>query len=378
MAVYSLRESGINMDSIESIPCKYDNMLEASYAIIAESEANYANIMKAVGIAELAVFEESGQEMIYEAADVKGFFGKVKDFFVNLMKKVKGLFEKFFAMINSYAKTDKEFVNKYRKQLLTVNTKDFSFKGFKFKIKECLANKLSIDNCNNRGLEFLNGKAKGKVTFGDSTASITSNDKTELENIIKAVEDSDFNDYLRAAMIESNSSLTASEFSKEIFEMLRDGEDSKVEIEDVNVSSLLSDILSTKETKKNADKAFKEINDSIKKKIKMTEALEKDLLKGVGTKTDNKNASKADQENILSLQIRVASKATQCLKDEQMLLQTINGQILQAIKQQNRQAKSVCVSLLNYKPKNEGFGYDEYEGLDDIIGENFLSGVKLV
>lgn len=370
MAVYSLRESSINIDSIESIPCKYDNMLEASYAIIAESEANYANIMKAVGIAELAVFEESGQEMIYEAADVKGFFGKVKDFFVNLMKKVKGLFEKFFAMINSYAKSDKEFVNKYRKQLLAVNTRDFSFKGFKFTIDQ-----VKIKEYDQSGTTFIN-ETFSTMNISKDKAEIKDNMKKEdLEADIKKVEDSDFSDKMRGKLIGANSDLTASEFSKEIFEKLRDGEDTKTEQENVNVSTFLNDILSTKETKKTADRAFKEINTSIKDKLKATESLEKDLLKKVGT---SEGKDKADQENLLSLQIRVASKATQCLKDEQMMLQTINGQILQAIKQQNRQAKSVCVSLLNYKPKNEGFDYDEYEGLDDIIGENFLSGVKLV
>ena len=370
MAVYSLRESGINMDSIESIPCKYDNMLEASYAIIAESEANYANIMKAVGIAELAVFEESGQEMIYEAADVKGFFGKVKDFFVNLMKKVKGLFEKFFAMINSYAKSDKEFVNKYRKQLLAVNTRDFSFKGFKFTIDQ-----VKIKEYDENGKDFINATFDS-MNITENNANIKENmDKESIEADIKKVEDSDFSDKMRGKILGASSDLTASEFSKEIFEKLRDGEDTKTEQENVNISTFLNDILSTKETKKTADRVFKEINTAIKDKIKATDSLEKSLLKKVGT---SGGEGKADRENLLSLQIRVASKATQCLKDEQMMLQTINGQILQAIKQQNRQAKSVCVSLLNYKPKNEGFGYDEYEGLDDIIGENFLSGVKLV
>ena len=372
MAVYSLRESGINMDSIESIPCKYDNMLEASYAIIAESEANYANIMKAVGIAELAVFEESGQEMIYESSDVKGFFGKVKDFFVNLMKKVKGLFEKFFAMINSYAKSDKEFVNKYRKQLLAVNTRDFSFKGFKFTIDQ-----VKIKEYDENGKDFINATFDS-MNITENNANIKENmDKESIEADIKKVEDSDFSDKMRGKILGASSDLTASEFSKEIFEKLRDGEDTKTEQENVNISTFLNDILSTKETKKTADRVFKEINTAIKDKIKATDSLEKSLLKKVGT-SGGEGKAKADRENLLSLQIRVASKATQCLKDEQMMLQTINGQILQAIKQQNRQAKSVCVSLLNYKPKNEGFGYDEYEGLDDIIGENFLSGVKLV
>ena len=216
------------------------------------------------------------------------------------------------------------------------------------------------------------------MNITENNANIKENmDKESIEADIKKVEDSDFSDKMRGKILGASSDLTASEFSKEIFEKLRDGEDTKTEQENVNISTFLNDILSTKETKKTADRVFKEINTAIKDKIKATDSLEKSLLKKVGT-SGGEGKAKADRENLLSLQIRVASKATQCLKDEQMMLQTINGQILQAIKQQNRQAKSVCVSLLNYKPKNEGFGYDEYEGLDDIIGENFLSGVKLV
>ena len=91
------------------------NFYEASMVAVAESEAIYNNSMKEVGIAELRYFEENGQEMVYEPDDVKGFFGKIKAFFINLFQKIKGLIKKFIALFDSYTKSDKDFVNKYVK-----------------------------------------------------------------------------------------------------------------------------------------------------------------------------------------------------------------------------------------------------------------------
>ena len=53
------------------------NFYEASMVAVAESEAIYNNSMKEVGIAELRYFEENGQEVIYEAVDVKAIFNKM-------------------------------------------------------------------------------------------------------------------------------------------------------------------------------------------------------------------------------------------------------------------------------------------------------------
>ncbi len=132
MGVYSLnRTNEIELNaSVEE--CVYEPGMEGAMAIVAESEANYNAIMQAIGVAELCVYESTGKEMVYESSNIKGFFGKVKEFFLKMWEKIKGLFQKFFAMFDQYVKSDKEFINKYRNVLLKVNTRNFEYKGFKY------------------------------------------------------------------------------------------------------------------------------------------------------------------------------------------------------------------------------------------------------
>ena len=114
------------------------NFYEASMVAVAESEAIYSNSMKEVGIAELRYFEENGQEVIYEAVDVKAIFNKIKMFFKKLIDKVKAIFHAFIAKLSSFGSDDKKFVQKYEKEFSRKWNEvkdDFEFKGYKFTIK---------------------------------------------------------------------------------------------------------------------------------------------------------------------------------------------------------------------------------------------------
>ena len=121
------------LENCEAIEPRTDYFAEAALNIVVEGEENYNRIVQAVGIDEYNYFEENGVEMVYEAADIKGFFGKIKAFFVNLLQKIKGLIKKFISLFDSYTKSDKDFVNKYRRHLVSVNMKNFEYKGYKFK-----------------------------------------------------------------------------------------------------------------------------------------------------------------------------------------------------------------------------------------------------
>ena len=74
--------------------------------------------------------------------------------------------------------------------------------------------------------------------------------------------------------------------------------------------------------------------------------------------------------------IRGINIYTGLLRQESSILQVVNAAQLKALKDRNRQAKSVCVSLLNYKPKNEGFYYDDEDGYSSYSeGSNFVNNV---
>lgn len=348
MGVYSMTNKEMDLTA-GIIECSFEPGIEGAYAIVAESEANYNSIMQAVGVAELAVYESTGEEMVYEAGDVKGFLGKVKEFFVNLWEKIKGLFKKFFAMFDSYTKSDKEFVNKYKKHLISVNVKDFKYKGFNFTVDAVEVG--TADTAIN-----------GVITPAIGEESDLS-DRAKCEAIIKAGEEkTELVEKMRGAAVKE-SSLEASEFTKELFMKFRSGEDTKEELDNISVTDQLMAISENSALKKAAEKAFKDLEKSIKDAIKVVDKLQSGLLKAIPDKTD-KTVTEGR-----ALAVKVCSNTAALLKDKMSILQLVNGAKLTAIKDKNRQAKAICVSLMNYKAKNESVDFTNEGG--------FLAGVTI-
>ena len=342
MGVYSISNRELDLTT-GVIECAHEPGLEGAYHIVAESEANYNAIMQAVGVAELAVFESTGAEMIYEAGDVKGFFGKMKELFLNLWEKIKGLFKKFFAMFDTYVKNDKDFVNKYKKDILSANTKGFKYKGFNFTLD-------AID------VKKAGNKIDGLLPHGTPT------DKNGMEDFIKKFEDRvELVEKMRGAAV-GESSLEAAEFTKELFKKLRSGEDTKEEMDNISAHDQLIAISQNSNLKKAAEQQYKDMEKEIKDVINVLEKAEKDLLKGVPDKDDREGTE------IRALQIKTANVHIANLRDKLNILQVVNGAKLTAIKDCNRQAKAICVALMNYRPKNES---------TSVYESGFLAGVTL-
>lgn len=342
MGVYSISNRELDLTT-GVIECAHEPGLEGAYHIVAESEANYNAIMQAVGVAELAVFESTGAEMIYEAGDVKGFFGKMKEFFMNLWEKIKGLFKKFFAMFDSYTKNDKDFIAKYKKDIATANTKGFKYKGFNFTLDA-----VDVQKSANKIHSML--------------PSSTPNNKSGLEEFIKKFEDRvELVEKMRGAAI-GESSLEASEFTKELFKALRSGEDTKEEIDNISANEQLLAISENSALKKAAEKQYKDLEKEVKEAIKTLEKSEKELVKDIPGKGDKEGAE------LRALQIKAANIHIANLRDKLNILQIVNGAKLTAIKDCNRQAKAICVALINYRPKNES---------TSVFESGFLAGVTL-
>jgi len=333
MGVYTSNAS-VNFDTDSFIECQYEPGIEAAYHIVAESEANYNAIMQAVGIHELAVFESTGAEMIYEATDVKGFKEKVKQFIRNIWEKIKGLFRKFFAMLNSFLKTDKEFINKYKKHLLQVDIRGFKYKGFVF-------TNLSYD------LKAASGKMENLFKNKVNT-ELDADDKAEIVEKMRGVID--------------NSSYDAGEFSKRLFKFFRNEEEAKDDLDNISVTQEILNISDNSRLKKEAQNAYSNLEQVIKKKLREVENRGNEIIRKAKTGEEMKEA--ADE-------IKSYSNEVYFIKEQLNILQIINGAKLQAIKGQNRQSKAICVALMNYKPKNESYSFE------DSMNESFLSGVIL-
>lgn len=351
------------LENCEAIEPRTDYFAEAALNIVVEGEENYNRIMQAVGIDEYNYFEENGVEMVYEAADIKGFFGKIKAFFVNLLQKIKGLIKKFISLFDSYTKSDKDFVNKYRKHLLTVNMKDFEYKGYKFDDA-----KLTGFNCD-KVLDAIRASVNG---LGKDVKYAEQNKDKCQDFLDKTSDISDIEETMRGAAFSAcdgtDSKMDAGEYSKELFKLYRDGEDSKVVLENISISTQLNYILNTKDAVKkgnDAEKTFtKSTNDILKKIDKEASALAKTVPNG-------KDADGNDLDSELqSKRVQATNRYYSLLKSAQGMVTTAIGAYLTALKDRNRQAKSICVSAMNYKPKNESTdlgGYSEGASLLDNV-----------
>ena len=356
-AIYEGAYNGALHESIadiEEIMPKYENFDEASLCNILEADRNYQNIMEAIAFNEYDYFQATGEEMVYEAGELSGFFSKVKAFFVNLYQKIKGLFKKFIALIDSYVKSDKDFVNKYRRQLLSVNTRDFEYKGYQF------------DDGKISGLNIESAMNDAYKETGLPELKTTTTLVLDIDGKLSKIEDQDdITEKMRGAALKSaggsGSPIDAGEFSKELFMLFRSGEDSKDTLDKISVSDQIGYILNYGDTKKKAEKAFKELEKSINNTLKDLDKLEKEAVKKVpGT---NETEKKKEFQDSQSKFIRVIHACITYTKIKLSIGQTINGALLTALKDRSRQAKSICVALLNYKPKNESAGYYEESGM---------------
>lgn len=334
MGVYNIKSNNDSLLNEETyIECTQEPGIEAAYTMIVESEQNYNNMMKMIGINELNVFETTGQEMVYEAVDIKGFIAAAKKFFLNLWEKIKGLFKKFFSMFDAAVKNDKEFLKKYNKELTLAssNLKDFEFEGFEFKLSA-----VSVS-----GAESAMNGYFTKVFVTDVAQSI--------ENY----KDEDLEDKLRGAAI-GKGDLSQAELAKELFSILRSGQDSKETISNISLVKYMNEIEGSAKAKKEAEKSFKEIKKAIDTIIRNLEKDERDLLKEKNSDLEAQSRKIKDTNNQISAE-----------KTKMSILQTVNGAILTAIKDQNKQARSVCVKAMSYKPKNES-GLPVNEGTEDF------------
>lgn len=325
-----------NMSYIESA---YDDPFEAGMNLVAESEYNYNNIMKAVALDELYALESTGAELVYESGRISSFLNKVKEFFKKLWEKVKGIFAKFIALINSYAQSDKDFVKKYRPILNKINPKDFSYKGFRFDVTA--GNGVTKPD-KARFPDMLLPEEIGKETNEKDLKDYkTKFEDDALETLL---------DNFRAHVLKASSGVDSSDFADELFELFRSGERKPEVIDDItsaDIREALSVIENTKTSKKTAEDSLKAFKKEIESLIKQYDNAEKTAYKS----SDAIEVAKAGAYSVTSNLLKEAMNINQLYLTAQ----------LKAIKDYNRQCKSLCVKLINYKPKQES-GFVHIEG----------------
>ena len=128
-------EIGIELDTIEKAICGPDGIeghrdeiedaatgvvgepLEEAFNIIYESEYNYNQILRCIGMNELKSFVE-GKEYVFTEADKNGFFETFRKWLLEAFRKVTEWFNKMVNKFREATGLDKKFVEKHSKEIV--------------------------------------------------------------------------------------------------------------------------------------------------------------------------------------------------------------------------------------------------------------------
>ena len=330
--------SGVD-GSLENVQACYStNFMEEAIMGVAESENNFNKIMRTIGIYEVSQFSQTGEEVVYTEGTLGSIIESVKKFLLSVWEKIKALFKRFVMMFDSWNKSDKDFVKKYKGEVVKrmANLKDFTYKGYKF------------TNLDNADVYVTVDKTK-LSSYADGVINATVNDsKVELKEIEKLYEDfEDDKENARGEIVakiskSSASSYTESEFAKALFEAFRDGESEKQEIDldGSGITNIFAELMNSAKAKKDIDKAYKDSKRFIDKMIKQLENADKKALqsmKGEDRTADDKSAVKSKALQYVISAYRFLSS----------MLHVVDGALLTALKDRSRQNKSVMVKIIS-------------------------------
>lgn len=359
MGAYSLNSTGatapvdINslLESEEIIAAYEESSVDAAARVVAETTANWNAIVEACAIDELNYLEENGVEMVYEGAKLEGFFAKAKEFFLNIWKKIQEIFKKVLVQINSWAKTDKDFIKKYENDLNRAANNGLGEKEVKF--YDYVYYKNGADIAAATDFEARTYKSTDLVglvkELGEDIGSLSSVEdwKEANKKLSEADTKASILDTYRGMVVGASGKVEANDFVKTLKETIQ-GSDTP---DDVKLSAVLSKCVSflkiSDKIKTNLNKALAAEKKSIDNAIKVLENIKKSLGKELGKDTGHE---------IEGAQHSMAVTFIEILKSEKNIQTTATGVALNCLKSCSRQSKAVCVAALAYKPKanNEG------------------------
>lgn len=359
----------VDVESIvkdEDVEAAYEeNMVEAAARIVAESTINWNNILEACTITEFCYLEENHQEFVYEAGALSSFFEKAKKFFLNIWEKIKAIFKKAMMQFTSIFSSDKDFINKYEKTI--ISAKNQGFKEGKEDAEIAIypfpwlthgADSFKSDGPTETAV-IDNGKVETIVTdlklgsTGNAEEWKKANDKFDSD-----VKDTVKEEY-RASWLTtaakyssynwSGSTADAAEFTSELKNILN-GSDTK---EDVKVADVISDTIKylkdSAKIKKALNKYLKDSKTAIDKEIKALNAFDK-TLKSSYEKKDT------EEGQIAGAKHSIITKYIDLRRFETSLITTIDAAVIQSLKACSSQCKSVCVKAVSLAKttKHEG------------------------
>ena len=389
--------SSSDYTSVEPFKGDHFNYHELGIVAAAESAANQNAFMKAIALQELASMEQYGNtDVLYESVNIKGIFEKIKAFFKKIIEKIHKIFHTFIAKMSSWFGNNRDFAKKYEKEVVknwAQISNDFEFKGYRF---APITKADAINAKTNEKKEWDDAKADlDKVIADVSTmpAWLSANSRPVAEDALKAARDKldDIKDKTRASYVNrmdngTRTSLDSKEFTEELFKVLRNGEDSK---EDLNKSKILESyggsvngmmtfIKDYDKIKSELEKAEKNFTKGIDDVISKLDKIENELVKknNEESKKDNPDKSAINSNEII---VQCSSFVQSVLGFDKECGIQVYSAVLQAVKDSCTQAKEIAVKVIGLNKKmTESVDYSNDGYTSTAFGGDFISSVKLV
>lgn len=236
---------------------------EAMMVNVAENESNFNSLMRPCILAErAAIVKGEAPASVWTEGAVSNFWAKAKAFFLKLLAKIKGVFNRFMSFIDQHIRGGKSFFDKYKKQLADkfskIDKDKVKFVGYTFKNLE---KSLVAD-----GLRELDSDEYGL-------------DKDKADEMIER--------YRGFLVGQTSSGFSASEFNKELKEYFCG--DSKEEM-DVSYQDIVRVLGNADKAKKTVQNNYKGLESAVNKIIRQCEknasSATDDLVKDRGNNAD--------------------------------------------------------------------------------------------
>ena len=365
--IYSPAEQELQVEGV------HINFYEAGMVAVSECESVYNKAMKEIGIGELHYMEENGHEVIYEAVDFAAVKEKIKNFFKKLIDKVKSILHAFITKLSSWTSQDKEFVKKYEKEFSRKWNDikdDFEFKGYTFTLGEDFAEGALTAPTNFDNIPTFKAKST-HITVDLSGTNVTPKDESttgnDINSDITSLRESrdDIEEEMRAAVLKAfgnacrcsktptTTKMDAKEYSTALFEMFRNGESSKENVEKskLSVSNILEDLRTSATTKKLAEKSTKAVLKTIEDCIK---GLEKTQT-AAGKEDVGKDDKKIELRNAT---VSALVEVTSFVRTNREYIVQANAAYLQALADRSRQNKAIMTKVIAGGKKMQRESYD--------------------
>lgn len=323
---------GSNSIIIEALEGYSDNNI---MTILKENCINYSRITKASIIGDMREFSltESGgtEEEIksIQESNVDGFWGGLKEFFIKLGKKIKGMFVKIITKLQSFFMSKKDFVKKHKGKFIEHNLKDMKFKWRK--PNQWNINIDTLINVNG-AMAFLEN-VYSENNNGTITGSIKSGVKNDTDEEIKKEQ------YKSLLQTKFNKIDPDDDFKKEVFDILFDSKENGDEIS----SDIKSNILKVLEN----NKLIKNLEEDKNR----TEKTIQNIIKAIDKSRDNelkKNPSDKKEIDARNESVKGYTYSSKCSHTIANLYSLSAGTVITANKFLVSQCYSIFVKGVNF------------------------------